>query len=240
MKVAIVSGASGLVGMSLLHQLFQNPEYDYVISVGRIELAIKHAKLVQLAGDLGTIEKWNWADMMVANDLGGVFQDLRSAIENGDCQIHSFCSIGTTIKKAGSQEEFFRIDHDLVIGIARWVKNLGATRFLYVSALGADSQSSVFYNKVKGQVEAGLKELDFELLGLFRPSLLLGDRKEFRFGEMVATVFMKPLVWLKLLKNFRPIFDFQVAKSMVLIALKNEGLGRVEIISSGQMQDLTV
>jgi uncharacterized protein YbjT (DUF2867 family) len=107
-----------------------------------------------------------------------------------------------------------------------------------VSALGADSTSSVFYNKVKGETENDLKSIQFGYLGLFRPSLLLGNRSEFRIGELVATVLMKPLVWLKLAKNIRPIYDYQVAKAMVKKALSSSS-DSVEVVLSGQMQDLS-
>jgi uncharacterized protein YbjT (DUF2867 family) len=152
--------------------------------------------------------------------------------------IHAFSSLGTTIKVAGSKEKFRAIDHDLVIGFARWAKKIGASKFLYVSALGADSKSSVFYNKVKGETENDLKSIQFGYLGLFRPSLLLGNRSEFRIGELVATVLMKPLVWLKLAKNIRPIYDYQVAKAMVKKALSSSS-DSVEVVLSGQMQDLS-
>ncbi|MFC3880642.1 oxidoreductase [Algoriphagus namhaensis] len=239
MRIAILSGTSGLIGMQLLHQLLKNPSYDYIISIGRRELALKHAKLIQLKGDLLKVSDWNLGEMIVEKDLGGEHQDLRSKLESGDCQIDSFCSLGTTIGKAGSKEKFKSIDQDMVLAIASWVKSIGGNQFCYVSALGADSNSGVFYNQVKGQAEDGLKDLNFDYLGIFRPSLLLGERKEFRFGEQVATVLMKPLVWLKVLKNIRPIYDYQVAKAMVQKALDTGKAKGVEIINSGQMQDLT-
>ncbi len=238
MKAAIISGTSGLVGMQTLHQLLKNPEYDYVISVGRRKLALKHQKLVQLSGDVLEIDDWNWSEMLVEEDIRGDFQNLKASMESGEVEMHSFCSLGTTIKNAGSQERFRVIDHDMVLAIAKWSKSIGASKFLYVSALGADPNSSVFYNKTKGQVEESLKGLDFGYLGLFRPSLLMGNRNEFRFGEQVATILSKPLVWFKLLKNVRPIYDYQVAKAMVITALQ-EHTNKVEIIPSGQIQDIS-
>ncbi|MDN3202656.1 oxidoreductase [Algoriphagus sediminis] len=238
MKTAIISGTSGLVGMQVLHQILKNPEYDYVISVGRRKLALKHQKLVQISGDILEISNWNWADMMVEEDIKGDFQNLKVSIESGETEIHAFCSLGTTIKAAGSQEKFRVIDHDMVLALATWAKSIGTKKFLYVSALGADANSSVFYNKVKGEVEDDLKALDFDFLGLFRPSLLLGNRNEFRFGEQVASILMKPLVWLKLLKNIRPVYDYQVAKAMVVTALQDSS-SKVEIIPSGLIQDIS-
>ena len=238
MKIAIISGTSGLVGMQLLHQLMKSAQYDFILSVGRRKLALKHAKLIQIDGDLFKLSSWDWEGKVRSESLGGEYNDLLDAIKEKKAEIHAFSSIGTTIKVAGSKEKFYAVDHDLVIGFAAWVKKLGASKFLYVSAMGADATSSIFYNKVKGETEEDLKAFQFDYLGLFRPSLLLGNRHEFRFGEQVATVFMKPLVWLKVAKNLRPIYDYQVAKAMVKTALSHHS-SPVEIILSGQMQDLS-
>ncbi|MBC6367356.1 oxidoreductase [Algoriphagus sp. AK58] len=238
MKIALLSGTSGLVGMQLLHQLMKSAQYDFILSVGRRKLALKHNKLIQIDGDLFKLSSWDWEGKIRSESLGGEYTDLLEAIKEKKAEIHAFSSLGTTIKVAGSKEKFYAIDHDLVIGFAAWAKKIGASKFLYVSAIGADATSSVFYNKVKGETEEDLKAFQFGYLGLFRPSLLLGHRNEFRFGEQVATVFMKPLVWLRLAKNIRPIYDHQVAKSMVKTALSSHSRS-VEIITSGQMQDLS-
>lgn len=238
MNIALISGTSGLVGMQLLHQLLQGSSYDYVLSVGRRKLSLKHRKLIQIDGDLFKLNSWKWEELVKAQSLGGEYTSLIDSISEKSAEIHAFSSLGTTIKVAGSKEKFRAIDHDLVIEFARWAKKIGASKFLYVSALGADSTSSVFYNKVKGETENDLKSIQFEYLGLFRPSLLLGNRSEFRMGELVASVLMKPLVWLKIAKNIRPIYDYQVAKSMVKKALSSSS-DSVEVVLSGQMQDLS-
>lgn len=238
MKIALLSGTSGLVGMQLLHQLMKSAQYDFILSVGRRKLALKHNKLIQIEGDLFKLSSWDWEGKIQAEALGGEYNALLDAVKEKRAEIHAYSSLGTTIKVAGSKEKFYAIDHDLVIGFAAWTKKLGATKFLYVSAMGADASSSIFYNKVKGETEEDLKAFQFSYLGLFRPSLLLGNRHEFRFGEQVASVVMKPLVWLKLAKNIRPIYDHQVAKAMVKTALSSP-LTPVEIITSGQMQDLS-
>ena len=117
-------------------------------------------------------------------------------------------------------------------------KTLGASKFLYVSSSGADADSSIFYSQTKGKTEEDLKAIGFSYVGLFRPSLLMGNRNEFRLGEQVAQILMKPLIWLKLFKNIRPIYDYQVAKGMVKTALA-KSTHSVEIISSGELQDLS-
>lgn len=238
MKIALISGTSGLVGMQLLHQLLQADRYEYVLSVGRRKLALKHPKLIQLSGDMTQLEFWNYSELINEQSLGGEYHSLVENLENGNATIHAFSSLGTTIKQAGSEEKFFAVDHDLVLYFAKSVKKMGAIGFFYVSSMGANPSSNVFYSKVKGQTEEDLKSLDFDHLGIFRPSLLLGNRHEFRFGEKVATIVMKPLVWLKLFKNLRPIYDYQVAKAMVSVALDKSRNG-IETISSGEMQDLS-
>lgn len=238
MKIALISGTSGLVGMQLLHQLLHSKEYQMVLSVGRRKLALKHGKLIQIDGDLAKINSWDWEEKVKAQSLSGEYHAFLDSVSGKTAEIHAYSSLGTTIKVAGSKEKFYAIDHDLVIEFARWAKKIGASKFLYVSAMGADSGSSIFYNKVKGETEDDLKAIQFDYLGLFRPSLLLGNRHEFRFGELVATIFMKPLVWLKLAKNIRPIHDHQVAKAMVKKAL-GVNSSKAEIISSGEMQDLS-
>lgn len=236
MKIALISGTSGMVGMQLLHQLLN--QYDYVISVGRRKLALKHEKLVQLEGDLAKINEWDWEYLLVSKSLGGENNALKEILLEKKAEIHAFSSLGTTIKQAGSKEKFYQIDHDLVIEFAKWAKTLGASKFLYVSSSGANADSSIFYSQTKGKTEEDLKAIGFDYVGLFQPSLLLGNRSEFRFGEQIATIVMKPLVWLKLFKNIRPIYDYQVAKGMVKTALAQNSKP-VEIISSGQLQDLS-
>lgn len=233
-KIAFLAGTSGLIGMQLLHQLIQDTSYDIIISVGRRKLALKHEKLVQVVGEMGEIKDWDLESKIRTEDLGGMMFPLVEAIQNQSVEIHAFCSLGTTIKAAGSQEKFYEIDHDYVLNFAKWVKKAGVTHFLYVSALGADPQSSVLYNKVKGKVEEDLKVIPFNYLALFRPSLLMGQRKEFRLGEEVAKILMKPLIWFKLAKKYRPIYDYQVAKAMIYHANQTKSV-KVEVIHSKEM-----
>jgi uncharacterized protein YbjT (DUF2867 family) len=238
MKIALISGTSGLVGMQLLHQLLKNPDYSYIISLGRRKLSLKHEKLVQLVADMSYVDSMDWETNLTSQSLGGEYNSLRDSIVGNKAEIHAFCALGTTIKQAGSKEKFYKVDHNFVISFAKWAHKIDAKKFLYISALGADPTSSVYYNKVKGEVEADLTAIHFDYLGLFRPSLLLGSRHEFRLGEEVAKIFTKPLVWLKLWKSMRPIHDYQVAKAMVKKAMSSNNQS-VEIITSGQMQDLS-
>jgi uncharacterized protein YbjT (DUF2867 family) len=131
-----------------------------------------------------------------------------------------YCCLGTTIKKAGSQEMFKKIDLDLVVTIAELMKKQGAEQFLVISAMGADRNSKVFYNRTKGEMEAALQELAYPSLHIIRPSLLLGPREEFRLGEKVA-VMLTPLLKLFLrgpLNKYRPVEARKVAQFMVNVA----------------------
>lgn len=237
-RIAFVSGSSGLVGMQLLHQLFQHPDYDWVISFGRRELALKHHKLVQVKVDFDNLDQVNLRDSISHQNMGGDFQPLLKALGSGNVPYVAFCSLGTTIKQAGSKENFYRVDHDYVINFARLVMRLGAKRFMYVSAIGADAQSPVYYNKVKGEIENDLKRMDFDYVGLFQPSLLLGDRKENRLGEEVAKVVMRGVTFLGLFKKYKPIYDHQVAKAMLKKSFEDETTGN-ETISSSEMHKMS-
>jgi len=235
-RIAIVAGGSGLVGMQLLHQLFQETAYDAVIAVGRRELAIKHSKLAQVKVDFDSITRVNIEDKLRENDIGGHNRTLIAALNEKGCAIHAFCTLGTTIKKAGSKEIFSKVDHDYVINFANWVRGLGASKFLYVSAIGSDQESTVFYNQVKGKVEEDLKVIDFNYLGILKPSILLGDRREVRIGEDIGKIFARIITSFGMLKKYKPIYDHKVAKAMIFHALaKNET--HLEYITSKAMQD---
>jgi len=131
-----------------------------------------------------------------------------------------FCCLGTTIKQAGSQEGFRRVDHDYVVAVARAGLRCGATQFLLVSAVGADPASRIFYSRVKGETEAAVRQLPYRAVQIFRPSLLLGKRSAFRLGERVAmlTAPILSLALLGRLRRYRPIAAATVAQAMVAIA----------------------
>jgi uncharacterized protein YbjT (DUF2867 family) len=136
-----------------------------------------------------------------------------------------FCCLGTTIRKAGSQEAFRRVDLEYPLQAAHLGRAAGARQFILVSALGADPSSRVFYNRVKGEVEAALAGVGYPRLVIFRPSLLLGDRDEVRPGERVAEWIMKPLGPLMRgpLRRYRPVEAAWVARAMVRRALVGAG-----------------
>ncbi|OJT18409.1 nucleoside-diphosphate sugar epimerase [Archangium sp. Cb G35] len=212
-RTALVTGASGLVGGFLLDALLEDPRYREVHSLGRRPLPKQHPKLAQHTVDFAR--------------LGS--ETLPPAQD-------AFCCLGTTIKKAGSQEAFRAVDHDAVLAFASAAKKAGVQRFLVVTALGADARSRVFYNRVKGETEEALKGMGFESLVILQPSLLLGDRAESRPGEHVAIVASRVLA--PLLRPFasRPIEARTVARAMVTLA--HSAPQGVKVAPSGELQQL--
>ena len=121
-----------------------------------------------------------------------------------------FCALGTTIRAAGSPEAFRRVDYEYTLSIAKLALSRGASHFLLVSAIGANPRSPFFYNRVKGELEDAVRSLGYPSLTIARPSLLLGQRQEWRFGEELA----KRLGWL-LPSQWRPVHASQVATALV-------------------------
>ena len=197
-RTALVAGATGLVGSHVLDLLLDDQHWSHVITVGRRITARQHAKLEQRVRDLGQLE--TMSDLPRVDDL--------------------FCCLGTTIKQAGSQPAFRQVDYNFVVGLANAGLRAGATQFLLVSAIGADPASRVFYSRVKGETETAIRGLPYQAVQIFRPSLLLGERAEFRLGERIATLaapVLAPLLFSRL-RRYRPIQAATVARAMVTIA----------------------
>ena len=197
-RTALVAGASGLVGGHLLPLLLADRAYARVVALARRELPARHAKLEQRVVDFGRLDAFS--DIPRVDDV--------------------FCCLGTTIKAAGSQEAFRLVDHDYVLGLARLGARAGARRFLLVSALGADPASRIFYSRVKGDVEAAVRQLPYEGIQIFRPSFLMGDRPEARIAERLGIPLARVLAPLLVgrLRRYRPIHGADVARAMVQIA----------------------
>lgn len=193
-KVALIVGASGLIGSELLDLLFIGQEYDRVIVVGRRSLGVKHPKLTEYVTDLSNLEEYR-AHLQV-NDV--------------------FCCLGTTIKKAKTKEAMKTVDVDYPLLVAKITKELGAKQFVVVSSMNAKPDSAVWYSRMKGQLEEGLKVAGFESLHIMRPSLMLGTRSEFRLGETVSAFLMTKLSFLFVgsLSKYRAITGRAVAACM--------------------------
>ncbi len=204
-RKALIVGATGLIGGFCLQALLDDDHYSEVIALVRKPILKTHRKL---------------------KTVTTTFDNLEPEISN--IQVEDvYCCLGTTIKTAGSQEAFEKVDHTLVVTIAELMKKQGAEQFLVISAMGADKDSRVFYNRVKGEMEAALQKLGYPCLRIIRPSLLLGPRLEFRLGEKIAvmlTPLLKPIL-LGALKKYRPIEAEKVAQFMVEIALDEPIVG---------------
>jgi len=169
MKLMIV-GSTGLVGGHALRIALADPRIERVIAPVR-KPAAEHPKLLAPLVDFAALPAdapWWEVDAVV-------------------------CALGTTIRIAGSQEAFRRVDHDYPLLVAQLARQHGARTFVLNSAMGADPASRIFYSRVKGEVERDLAALDFASLTLVRPGLIGGEREEFRLGERVATVALRAL-----------------------------------------------
>jgi uncharacterized protein YbjT (DUF2867 family) len=165
-RTAAIFGATGLVGRACLDLLLADERYVRIVAIGRREPAQSHPKLVVRRAALDIVEALDDPTLGSVDDV--------------------FCCLGTTIRKAGSQEAFRRVDLDYVVNAASFAKRHGARHFLMVSAVGADARSRVFYSRVKGEVEGAIAKLGIERVSIFRPSFILGPRKESRLGERLG------------------------------------------------------
>ncbi len=192
-------GASGLVGNYLVFKLLQSDRYEKVITLVRKPMHLKHPKLEERVVDF---------DQLTPGDVAGA-EDV-------------FCCLGTTIRQAGSKEAFQKVDLVYPVQIGKLALEAGARQYLLVSSIGANAQSSIFYSKTKGEVEARIAALGYPNYTIFRPSMLLGKRKEFRLGEELGKVFDLLLSPLTLLvppfRKYKGIQASKVASAMLDIA----------------------
>ncbi len=196
MKIALVAGATGLVGKQVMYKLLENNRYEKVYILVRKKLEIKNSKLIQIVIKYDQLE--SISAEVIPTDV--------------------FCCLGTTIAKAGSEEEFYKVDYTYVLQIAKIFKERKASNFLLISAVGASADSSIFYSRTKGEVEQAIRQLDYDSFHAFRPSLLLGQRNEFRFGERIGIGFamiFQPFLIASLAK-YKPIHAALLADYMIL------------------------
>ena len=201
MKTAIIVGASGLIGKTLVRKLLEDNRYKSVKVFVRRSINISNTKLVEYIVDFDKITDWK-------NKITG--DELYSAM-------------GTTIKKAGSKEAQYKIDVTYQYEFAKAAAENGVKSYFLVSSSGANTKSKLFYMKIKGELEEKVKLLSFNKIRIFRPSLLLGDRDEKRFGEKAAERLLKIVVPLfPFLKNQRPIEGEKVARAMIVSANEDD------------------
>lgn len=202
-KTALLLGATGLIGNHLLLLLLKDEEYTKVIALTRKPLAIAHAKLETRITDFSNAHSYN------------------TAVTEGDV---FFCCIGTTMKNVKGDKQLYRqIDFDIPVQGAKFALEKGYSRYVLVSAIGARATASNFYLSLKGQTEDAVSSLGFPAVHIFRPSLLLGDRKESRTGEKAAQVIMPLLSFLLIgqLAKYKPVSAAQVAEAMLIASKAN-------------------
>tara|TARA_X000000368_G_scaffold124457_1_gene97618 strand:- start:597 stop:1250 length:654 start_codon:yes stop_codon:yes gene_type:complete len=215
-KIALLFGASGLVGSHLLNQLISNNNYSKIKLFVRSAIDLNDPKIEIIQTDFNNLE------------------NHREDIKGDDC----FFCIGTTKKNSPDKNEYKRVELEVPKQIAQIAKSNFVNSFVFVSSGYADPKSSGDYLKFKGEVEEELKKLNFPKLGVMRPSFLLGDRKEKRVGEKIGIFIFKLISPLLLgpLKKMKPIHSEIVARSMIKVA--NEDLQK-NTFESNEIMELT-
>jgi len=214
-KTALVIGATGLVGEETLKQLLKSAQYAKVIALTRKPVGFTDARLENPVVDFDKPRQY-------------------SSIKADDV----YCAMGTTIGKAGSQAAFRKVDFEIPLQIAKQALGNGASEFILVSSLGADAKSAVFYSRTKGELEQALIKLKYKTLLIFRPSILLGDRKEMRTGEAIGRFAAEKLSFLFAgpLKQYKGTPVDLLVKVMIQEA--NTGLTGVHIIENKQIFEI--
>ena len=204
-KNALVAGATGSTGSHLVRQLNASAHYDNVIVAHRRATGFAHLeKVTEIIID---------------------FDDLENQLNTG-VQVHDvFCALGTTMKKAGSKEQFSKVDYDYVVEVAKWSKLQKAQQFSVISSIGAKVSSPFFYLKTKGHMEEKLKNLELPSLHIMRPSILDDpDREETRIAEKLSLGVMKAAsaILPGPLKNHKPTPVWMLAHAMITAALQDK------------------
>lgn len=203
-QTCIVAGATGLIGTNLLRQLSTDREFYEVRVLSRHEPDVEAGKIHTTTANFSMIEE-------IADD---VFSGVTTV----------FCCLGTTMAKAGSKDEFVKVDKSYVLELARMAEKHKIRNFLVVSAVSAQKDSRFFYNRVKGEMEEQLLKLDIPYIGIFRPSLLHGSRNEVRIGEQFARLGMRlinPFLVGKSSK-YKSIYARDVAAAMIAASKSNK------------------
>lgn len=196
---ALILGSTGLIGQELMSLLLNNPQYSVVYAVTRKPLDIQHERLIPILSDIHSIEE----------KLSDIHVD------------HFFCCIGTTKNKTPDLQKYYEIDHDYPLKTSQLLKLNNCKSICLVSSIGANEHSKNFYLRLKGEVERDIQKVGFKSVNIFRPSLLLGKRKEYRFIENLAQL-TYPIFNIFLqgkLKDYKSIKAKDVAIGMMQCAL---------------------
>ena len=198
MKTALIFGSSGLIGNELFKTILLNNSYDKIKVFVRSIPEVNNPKVEIIKTDFSNLEQY------------------KDKIIGDDC----FFCIGTTKKDTPDQDEYRRVEYNIPVDVAKIAKANSVKSFYYVSSIGANPNASSNYLKNKGQVEGELKNLNFSKLAIIRPSLLIGNRKSFRLGEVIFTPVMNTLTLFAFgsLKKYKPIKIQNVVKAILHIS----------------------
>jgi uncharacterized protein YbjT (DUF2867 family) len=198
--VANVIGATGLVGNQLVMQLLADDNFEKVRIFVRRKTGMEHPKLEQQIVDFG--DEKTWGKLLLGDVL--------------------FSALGTTLKQAGSKEKQYEVDFTFNLNFAKKAKENGIESYVLVSSVGANAKSSVFYTRMKGELDEAVAKIGFKKLVILRPASLTGDRKESRIAEKMTIPVLNFLTKF-VLKKYRPISDKTVAQAMInAVLLKTE------------------
>ncbi|GAB3332364.1 oxidoreductase [Marivirga atlantica] len=217
-RIACITGATGLVGGHLLDMLIEDDSFEQVIVVNRRSQELQDESKVK-----------------------EVIMDDFSNMNNHQTELKAtdyFCCLGTTINKAGSKENFKKVDYQYVVDFAAVAKEHDGDSFSLISAMGAKSSSMIFYNKVKGETEDAVKSLKINRTYIHRPSLITGERNEKRSGEATAKWLMTKLdfIFKGPLKKYGPVSAKQIAHAMKHFALNSSE--NFKVIESDKIQEV--
>jgi nucleoside-diphosphate-sugar epimerase len=198
MKTAIIFGSSGLIGNELFKTILLSNTYDKIKIFVRTIPEVNNPKVEIIKTDFSNLEQY------------------KDKIIGDDC----FFCIGTTKKDTPNKDEYRRVEYNIPVDVAKIAKANSVKSFYYVSSIGANPNASSNYLKNKGQVEGELKNLNFSKLAIIRPSLLIGNRKSFRLGEVIFTPVMNTLTLFAFgsLKKYKPIKIQNVVKAILYIS----------------------
>lgn len=203
-RTATIIGATGLIGSYLLQQLIEDGSFNIIRLLVRRPFKNENSKV-----EVKLIDFYD-------------NESFKLGIDGSDAV---FCAVGTTQKKVkGDKEAYRKIDHDIPVNAARFCKETGCGDFVFVSSIGADAKSKNFYLQLKGEVEDEIKKMNLESVSVFRPSILLGDRKESRAGERIGQMAMQTFSFILInnLRKYKPIHAKEVAAAMIYAAKQHK------------------
>ncbi len=212
-KIAIVIGATGLVGKALVLELCKDAYFKKIIVFHRRSIELDNPKIEEHIINFDSLETW-------------------SHLINGDVV---FSCMGTTLNTAGSKQAQYLVDYTYQYTFAKAACTNGVKSLLLVSSAGANEKSKVFYLKMKGELEKALAKLSFKCIYFIRPNLLVGERKEIRIGEVVAEKILYVLNKIGLFRSQTPITATNVAKN--LIFAYKEGRAGLKILEGKTLRN---